>query len=550
MLDEDDLALVTGMTPAQAGAVLDRLAMLGAIEMVDVRERPPSAPPRAAIPPPSPSRPAHDAGHDAGHDAARAPRYDPAELDEPSDLEPERKRRVLDLFHRLEDLSYYALLGVRADADKKQIKSAYYAIAPEFHPDKYFRKNLGSYKQKIEVIFARITLAHDVLTVPERRAEYDEYLEQTSKNRAMSAVFDDAPLRRGGRPRRGRAGRRPGPGRVPPPRPDAGREDPAGASVGASAGGSVGGSVGESVSVERPRGRRPDPDALAGRPSRAGPGHLAGRGAPPPRAARRWRASSGGGRRPESGAFARPPSPPDAPPAVRDSRPSAPAAIAAGIRASTPPRRPGSIPDVDPAQIERASEALRRRHDAAVADAKRAQLARHLETGQAAMSKEDYAGAANAYRVAASLAPDDPAVQATCNDALRRAASALADGYWKQAVYEEGQELWGEAALSYSKVCTGRPDNALAHERVAHTTLKMRGAGNARRAVEFARKAVEIDPRKPDYRVTLARAYAAAGLEKSANGELDRALELGPKDPKVKAMVAAARSALPQREGK
>ena len=42
---------------------------------------------------------------------------------------------------------------IRVDAEKKQIKSAYYALAPEFHPDKYFRKRLGSYKRKIEAIF-------------------------------------------------------------------------------------------------------------------------------------------------------------------------------------------------------------------------------------------------------------------------------------------------------------------------------------------------------------------------------------------------------------
>ncbi len=34
MLDEDDLALVTGMTPRQVAGALDRLAALGAVEMV------------------------------------------------------------------------------------------------------------------------------------------------------------------------------------------------------------------------------------------------------------------------------------------------------------------------------------------------------------------------------------------------------------------------------------------------------------------------------------------------------------------------------------
>lgn len=35
MLDEHDLALVTGMTPPEAAEVLERLAMLGAIELIE-----------------------------------------------------------------------------------------------------------------------------------------------------------------------------------------------------------------------------------------------------------------------------------------------------------------------------------------------------------------------------------------------------------------------------------------------------------------------------------------------------------------------------------
>src|SRR5689334_21391286 len=93
------------------------------------------------------------------------PMHDPAELAEEVDLEPEKKRRILDLYARLDELSYYDLLGVGGDADKKVVKAAYYKLAPEFHPDSYFRKNLGSYKPKIEAIFTRVTLAHDVLTV-------------------------------------------------------------------------------------------------------------------------------------------------------------------------------------------------------------------------------------------------------------------------------------------------------------------------------------------------------------------------------------------------
>ena len=43
-------------------------------------------------------------------------------------------------------LDHYALLGVARSADRKALKRAYFDLAARFHPDKYFRKKLGSYK--------------------------------------------------------------------------------------------------------------------------------------------------------------------------------------------------------------------------------------------------------------------------------------------------------------------------------------------------------------------------------------------------------------------
>jgi tetratricopeptide (TPR) repeat protein len=220
-----------------------------------------------------------------------------------------------------------------------------------------------------------------------------------------------------------------------------------------------------------------------------------------------------------------------------------------GGRPLPQPSHPGAAPApaarADPAAIARAAEALRAQKEAALAEAKKAQLGKYLETGRIALEKQEWAAAANAYRIAAALEPDDVAVQSTCNQALQLVAAALADGYWKQGLYEESQENWAEAALSFAKVCAGKPDNALAHDRVANATLK--SSSNFRRAVEFARKAIELAPNRPEYRVTLARAYAAAGMEKSASSELDRALEVAPKDPKVVAMVSAARTSIANR---
>jgi len=488
MLNEDDLALVTGMTPRQVAVALDRLALLGALELVAEGAR--------STPHPATQVTSPGASH-----------YDPAELDEPVEIELEKKRRVLDLFYRLDELTYYQLLNVDTHADRKQVKSAYYALAPEFHPDKYFRKQLGSYKQKIEAVFGRITLAHDVLTVPERRSDYDAYLATLPIGAGRSVAPISAPRSQAD------PGQRASFAPTSAPRPQA---DP--------------GQRASFAPTSAPRSQADPGQRASFAPSSA------------PRSA--------------SGAMpavtSAPPSAGAATPAdvLRQRREALARKLSGGRRAPSVSSMPAqhAAPPVDEGVVERAAEAMRMRQEAAVAEANLAQVNRYLEAGRDALTQKDFAGATNSYRIAASLAPEDAAVQATCDAALRQAAAALADGYWKQALYEESQERWAEAALSYSKVCAGRPESAQAHDRVADTTLK--SSANARRAVEFARKAIELDARKPEYHVTLARAYLAAGLEKSAHGELERALELAPKEPRIVALVNAARSAFPRKEGK
>ncbi len=44
-----------------------------------------------------------------------------------------------------------------------------------------------------------------------------------------------------------------------------------------------------------------------------------------------------------------------------------------------------------------------------------------------------------------------------------------------------------------------------------------------------------------EFRITLARSYLAAGFEKSALAELDRAAELAPNDTRIADMIARAR---------
>jgi DnaJ-class molecular chaperone len=63
----------------------------------------------------------------------------------------------------------YSILGVARNASADDIKKAYRKLAQKFHPD----KNPGD--KKAEERFKEISVAHDALSDPEKRALYDEF---------------------------------------------------------------------------------------------------------------------------------------------------------------------------------------------------------------------------------------------------------------------------------------------------------------------------------------------------------------------------------------
>ena len=99
-------------------------------------------------------------------------RLDPAALAEKVELEDARKREVLKLEARLATDDYFALLGVPVRAPAVECKKAYYELTKRFHPDRFFGKNLGSYKDRIDRVFKKLTEAQAVLTDPNKRAVY------------------------------------------------------------------------------------------------------------------------------------------------------------------------------------------------------------------------------------------------------------------------------------------------------------------------------------------------------------------------------------------
>jgi curved DNA-binding protein CbpA len=100
--------------------------------------------------------------------------FNASDMNEAADLTEEQRKRILFVEMNLGEWSHYKLLGAKRTSTQAEIKAAYFKSSKEFHPDAFFRKNLGSYKERLDTIFKAMKAAYDLLSDPEKRARYDE----------------------------------------------------------------------------------------------------------------------------------------------------------------------------------------------------------------------------------------------------------------------------------------------------------------------------------------------------------------------------------------
>jgi hypothetical protein len=444
---ERDIVMLTGFDATTVSTLIDRLHQLGAI----VLEAPPKTPadkiPIAAIP--------------IAEGSAAA--YDPRELESPADLDLAKKREILDLYARLEGLSYYELLGVPPQAEKKDLRRGYYARAPAYHPDKFFGKNLGTFKSKMESIFGKLTVAYETLSSPDRRAEYDGYLCAQRETETLEQLLH-GPVVVASAP-----------------------AQPVSASTPA-----------QPVSASTPA--QPEPASTAEAP--VAPTSKAPLASAPPRTAEEGRARR--------------------------------EALARKLRSSLPPdaQRTSVVPT--PVPPAAALKDLVRRRDAAMADGHRLQLRRYVEAAKAATQQNNPAAAANAYRLALAIEPDDPELIRAYQETAKIASAALADGYLKQADYEARTSKWTDAARSYARAAAGMPHDPEVQRRAADALLQ--AGGDLHAAVDFAQRAIALAANKIEPHLTLADIYLAAGRGILARREIDAAREIDPQDDRIKVL--------------
>jgi curved DNA-binding protein CbpA len=179
VLNLEDIADVTVLPPAEVMRAIEHLIELGVAEWATSKAS--SGPPQA-------------------------------ELIEDVDIDDSLQKRITETFHRADKLNHYELLGVAMDADRAEIRKAYFTLSKVFHPDAYYGKQLGSFKAKMEVIFRKITDAYEAVGRPKKREAYDRYLKQSmvvsaaerqmnrveERAQAISKALTKAPIAEGG----------------------------------------------------------------------------------------------------------------------------------------------------------------------------------------------------------------------------------------------------------------------------------------------------------------------------------------------------------------
>ena len=432
VLNIEDIADLTVLAPQQVFESIERLVSLDVVEWVV---------PKASSGPPA------------------------TELVEDVQIDGELQETIIKAFHRSDKLNHYELLGVAVDADRAEIRKAYFALSKTFHPDAYYGKRLGSFKPKMEVVFRQVTDAYEAVGRAKKREAYDRYLNQSI---AVSAAEQQM---------------------------DRGEE--------------------RAQAMADALNRTPIAERQAQPVASNAPGG-------------QWSPS-------KAPAKAVPSLEPGTPEHDRMQRKRE--LLERKLRGRSPrrsvkPVRSVPVPTAKVGQKTALRDLTRSLKQTAVLTGGVDRADRHIDNARVAEADGDLAGAANALRMAIALDASRTELQTEYQRVNSHLRVQLLDIHREQAKYEEENNLWAAASISWAKVAEAAPEDATAPGRAAKAL--MAAGGDLRKARDFALRSLELAPDSLETRLLLTRIYIGAGMDASASKELEEAAKLDPGHEMVK----------------
>lgn len=188
-----DVLLATGLPVDRAIAIITRLRSIGAL-LLPNETSPAVAKPATQVTPPKPIqqampatgrvptqplplrrgstgtvpppllKPTHDLTLPNATAAEKAALAEDIELSEPD------RRLILAIARLADGRDPHAILGVPTGSDARELKRAYFLLSKEIHPDRYYGKRLGSFAQRLPLVFEATSRAYARLTGSTERA--------------------------------------------------------------------------------------------------------------------------------------------------------------------------------------------------------------------------------------------------------------------------------------------------------------------------------------------------------------------------------------------
>jgi DnaJ-domain-containing protein 1 len=150
------------LVPFDADVTATILAQLARVGAIDI----PGAEIPEALPALKPEVPATHVAPTQGPPRAGQTMMDGLELT------AAQARRIDEFFSTLATRDAFELLEIDRHADKKDIKRAYFKMSKELHPDRFFGKSIGPYRERLSRIFQSVKAAYELLSDDARRAAY------------------------------------------------------------------------------------------------------------------------------------------------------------------------------------------------------------------------------------------------------------------------------------------------------------------------------------------------------------------------------------------
>jgi len=449
------------------------------------------------------------------------------------------------IFMLVQTGTLYALLGVSDDVDRKTIRDAYFRLSKQFHPDAFYGRNLGAYRDRIDSIFRALTSAYDVLSNKNQRAEYDRSigLDPTrplvsapsnppeAAPRATMAPPEAAPVRPAAPERTASVTQ---PAVVVPPRTMSTQQQPAVVPPKDPLR-----TTGQSSEPLRTAGQHTDPLRSTGQQQPIRPPAVTAtrepiRPAPVVPTSTLPRGTT---------ATREPLTVPAAPaaPSVllsEDVQRAAREALArklAGGRALSQPSMPAVV---QPGAVS-AGASLQAQFANRQDLAQKNKLASLRQTAQELAAKGDWIGASNTMQIAVAMAPEDATVGAEAAEIQRRLNVHMVPQHTEEAREAERTRNWERAALLWGKVASAKPEDFESNYRLGKCLLTL--GKDLPQAAEAARRAMAAAPRRAEPHVLLAEIFEAAGKPASARSAAEQAAKLDPTSLAVKDLLARLR---------